>query len=158
MAHRLHTVGPEFVESAPVRLVFAAELSAPPEAVHRALAEEIEDWPTWFRAVKLARPLQGGTRREIHLKGGTRFVETVVARTPHRYTYRIDETNSPGARAWVEDWQLSPSKTGTRVQWTFAVDGTALFLLAVKLARPGIGRSFRDAARNLDRRLASAPA
>ncbi|NBM14757.1 SRPBCC family protein [Streptomyces sp. GC420] len=159
MAHRLRTAGPEFAENAPVRLLFTAVLSAPPEAVYRALAEETEAWPRWFTAVRRARPLDGGARREIRLVGGTRFLETVIVSEPaRRYAYRIDETNVPGARAWVEDWDLEPAGTGTRLHWTFAVDGPRGFRLAARLARPGIHRSFRDAARNLERRLASARA
>jgi len=40
------------------------------------------------------------------------------------------------------------------VQWTFGADGTALFRLAVKAGRAGLGRAFRDAVTELDRRLA----
>lgn len=38
MAHRLRSVGLDWAETAPVRLVFTAEASAAPEAVFRALA------------------------------------------------------------------------------------------------------------------------
>ncbi|PCG81368.1 MxaD family protein, partial [Streptomyces sp. WZ.A104] len=48
MARRLRTVGMEFVDSAPMRLVFAAEVSAPADVVYRALAEDVASWPSWF--------------------------------------------------------------------------------------------------------------
>lgn len=51
------------------------------------------------------------------------------------YAYRADVTNAPGARALVEEWRLTPAGTGTRVQWTFAADGTGPFRLALKLDR-----------------------
>ncbi|NEE27162.1 SRPBCC family protein, partial [Streptomyces sp. SID7982] len=35
MARRLRTVGRDFTDSAPMRLVFAAEVSAPPDVVYR---------------------------------------------------------------------------------------------------------------------------
>lgn len=159
MARQLRPVGLDFIQSAPVRLVFARVVSAPPEAVFRALAEDMPGWPEWFSAVTLARPAEGGTGREIRLKGGTRFQETVIAAEPAEvYTYRVDETNAPGVRALVEEWRLTPHGTGTRVQWTWAADGTAAFRFAVKLGRPGLGRAFRDAVVKLDRRLASARA
>jgi uncharacterized protein YndB with AHSA1/START domain len=152
-------VGLDFVPSAPVRLVFARVVSTSPEAVFRALAEDVAGWPEWFSAVTLARPTEGGARRQIRLKGGTRFQETVIAAEPAEvYTYRVDETNAPGVRALVEEWRLTPHGTGTRVQWTFAADGTAPFRFALKLGRPGLGRAFRDAVVKLDRRLASARA
>ncbi|MGW5735968.1 MULTISPECIES: SRPBCC family protein [Streptomyces] len=162
MARRLRPVGLEFAESAPLRLVFAREVSASPDAVYRALAEDVANWPAWFTAVTLCRPTEGadGTKgREVRLKGGTRFWETIVAAEPsERYAYRVDESNAPGLRALLEEWRLTPAGTGTRVRWTFAADGTAPFRLALSVGRSGLGRSFRDAVTALDRRLTTADA
>ncbi|MFF7236843.1 SRPBCC family protein [Streptomyces collinus] len=153
MAHRLRPEGPDFVGAAPVRLVFTREIAAAPEAVFRALAQDVAGWPEWFSAVSSARPTEGG--REVRLRGGTRFQESVlVARAPEVYAYRVDVTNTPGARAWIEEWRLAPAGTGTRVRMTFALDGTAAFRLVCRLVRPGVGRAFRDAVTALDRRLA----
>ncbi|MEV1023364.1 SRPBCC family protein [Streptomyces sp. NPDC050264] len=158
MARRLLPVGLDFVEIAPLRLVFAREVSASPDAVYRALAEDVAGWPQWFSAVTLARPLDDNTRREIRLKGGTRFLETIVAAEPGAlYAYRVDQTNAPGIRALLEEWRIVAVPGGTRVQWTFAADGVAPFRLGLKVGRAGLGRAFRDAVRALDHRLASAP-
>ncbi|MCX5418716.1 SRPBCC family protein [Streptomyces sp. NBC_00078] len=155
MTRRLRPAGLDFVETAPVRLVFAREISAAPEAVFRALAEDVAGWAEWFSAVRLARPLDGGARREVRLTGGTRFEETVLAaKEAEVYAYRVDVTNAPGMRALVEEWRLVPAGTGTRVQWTFAADGTAPLRLVLKAARAGLGGAFRDAVTSLDRRLA----
>ncbi|MEV0112750.1 SRPBCC family protein [Streptomyces sp. NPDC050844] len=159
MARRLRPVGLEFAESAPLRLIFAREVAAAPDAVYSALADDVTGWPEWFTAVTLCRPTDGGAGREVRLKGGTRFRETIVAAQPaQRYAYRVDETNAPGLRALLEEWQLTPAGTGTRVQWTFAADGAAPFRFAMKLGRAGMGRAFRDAVTALDRRLAAANA
>ncbi|MEU4035537.1 SRPBCC family protein [Streptomyces collinus] len=153
MAHRLRPEGLDFVGTAPVRLVFTREIAAAPDAVFRALAEDVPGWPEWFSAVSSARPTAGG--REVRLRGGTRFEESVlVAKAPEVYAYRVDVTNTPGARAWIEEWRLAPAGTGTRVRMTFALDGTAVFRLVSRLVRPGVGRAFRDAVTTLDRRLA----
>ncbi|WP_405495717.1 SRPBCC family protein [Streptomyces sp. NBC_00096] len=155
MARRLRPVGLDFLEDAPVRLVFSARTTAAPEAVYRALAEEVEGWPRWFRAVTLARPTHGGAGREIKLLGGIRFQETIMAVDPEqRYAYRVDETNAPAIRALLEEWRLTPSGSGTHVRWTFAADGPATVRFALAAARPGLGHSFRTAVRALDRRLA----
>ncbi|KUN06052.1 polyketide cyclase [Streptomyces yokosukanensis] len=155
MARRLRPVDIDFTGHAPVRLVFAREISAPPEQVFRALAEDVPGWPRWFSAVKLARPTDGGAGREIRLKGGTWFAETIlVAKAPEVYAYRVDSTNAPGARALAEEWRLTPRGSGTLVQWTFAADGTAPFRFVLGLARVGLGRAFRNAVTSLDRRLA----
>ncbi|MEU9480322.1 SRPBCC family protein [Streptomyces sp. NPDC048191] len=153
MAQRLRPVGPEFVETAPVRLVFTRDMAAGPETVFRALAEDLEGWPEWFSAVASVRPTRGG--RQVRLRGGIRFEETVLAaKAPALYAYRVDVTNTPGARAWVEEWRLAPAGTGTRVRMTFALDGTAAFRQVCRLIRPGVGRAFRNAVAALDRRSA----
>lgn len=158
MAHRLRPEGLGFLTTAPVRLVFAREVSAPAERVFRALAEDVPGWAVWFPAVTSARPVDGGAGRDVRLRGGTRFRETVLAaKEPEVYAYRVDVTNAPGARALVEEWLLAPAGAGTRVRWTFAADGTAAFRGVLRLARPGMGRTFRDAVTRLDRRLTASP-
>ncbi len=154
MARRLRPVGLGFVETAPVRLVFARAVSAAPDAVFHALAEDVPGWTAWFPAVTYARPIGEGAGREIRLRGGTRSVETVLAAArPEVYAYRVDLTNAPGARAMLEEWRLTPAGTGTHVRWTVAVDGTAPFRFVLARARPGFGRAFRGAVTALDRRL-----
>ncbi|MFB6816229.1 SRPBCC family protein [Streptomyces sp. NPDC056347] len=159
MPRRLRSVELEFIDTAPVRLVFAAEVSASPEAVYRALADDVPGWPQWFTAVTAARPTGGGAGREIRLKGGFTIHETIMARDPgERYAYRADRADAPGMRALLEEWRLTPAGSGARVQWTFAADGSLFYRLVLRLARPGVGRAFRDAVRNLDRRLAGSAA
>ncbi|MDT0436764.1 MULTISPECIES: SRPBCC family protein [Streptomyces] len=154
MVHRLRPVGIDFVETAPVRLVFAREIAAAPGPVFHALAEDVPGWRSWFAAVTLARSLDDGARREIRLRGGTRLEETVLtAKASELYVYRADATNIPGARALVEEWRLTPAGGGTRVRWTFAAAGTAPFRLAVRSGRAGMGRAFRQAVTTLDERL-----
>ncbi|MET9359371.1 SRPBCC family protein [Streptomyces sp. NPDC006632] len=158
MARRLRSVELDFAESAPVRLVFTARLSAGPDAVYRALADQVTDMPAWFSSVVAARPLDGGAGREIRLRGGVFFRETIMARDAGaRYAYRIDETNVPGVAAMLEDWRLAPVGEGTAVRWTMASGGPALFRLTMRAAGPGVGQSFKGAMRALDRLLASAP-
>ncbi|WP_329259495.1 SRPBCC family protein [Streptomyces pseudovenezuelae] len=156
MAHQLRAVELDFIATAPVRMVFAQEMSAPPKAVHRALAEDVPGWEEWFSAVTLARSTGDGSTREIHLRGGGRFQETILAaEAPEVYAYRVDVANAPGARAIAEEWRLTPAGPGTHVRWTFAVDGTAAFRMVARLGRAGLGRAFREAVRSLDRRLAA---
>lgn len=156
MPRRLRPVGLDFVGSAPLRLVFTDEISAAPGEVFKALAHDTEGWTHWFRAVTLARPTPHG--REIGLMGGVRFSETVLAADDAtRYAYRVDTTNAPSVRALAEEWLLSPTASGgSCVQWTFAVDAPAAARALLRLARPGLNRSFRDAVRALDAALVTA--
>ncbi|GLW46879.1 polyketide cyclase [Streptomyces sp. NBRC 14336] len=156
MLRRLRHEELGFVESAPIRLVFTREIAAPPDAVFTALAEDVTGWTDWFSAVTRAEPVEGASPgRRILLRGGVRFEESVLAADrPERYAYRVDATSAPGLRALVEEWRLTPAGTGTRMRWTFAADGPALFRVLLRAARPALGRSFRDAVTALDRKLA----
>lgn len=154
MTRPLRPVGLDFLQDAPVRLVFGAATAAPPQDVYRALAEEVEEWPRWFGAVTRARPTHDGAGREVRLVGGVRLQETVTAAEPgRRYAYRVDATTAPGVRALLEEWRLTPAGPGTHVRWTFAADGPAALRMALTALRPGLGQSFRSAVRALDRRL-----
>ncbi|MGO4455928.1 SRPBCC family protein [Streptomyces sp. M-16] len=144
MTRRLRPVGLGFTEDAPTRLVFTARASAAPDAVYRALAEEVTGWPSWFRAVTLARPTRGGGGREVRLMGGVRFQETVMAAVPgRRYAYRVDETNVPAVRALLEEWLLTPADrspgTGTApgTPATPAAPATPAMPVAPGTAAPG---------------------
>ncbi|MFI6937814.1 SRPBCC family protein [Streptomyces sp. NPDC050418] len=155
MARRLSPVGLDFLGAAPVRLVFAREIAATPAEAYRAIAQEVESLPKWFRAVKRATPHDGGARRTVALQIGIRFEETILASEPDEvYAYRVDETNAPGLRHLVEEWRITPAGTGCRVQWTFAVDASAPLRLFFKAAAPGLGVAFRSAAKSLDKLLA----
>ncbi|MCK7624794.1 SRPBCC family protein [Streptomyces sp. RS10V-4] len=155
MSRRLRSVELDFAASAPLRLVFTAETAAPPAAVYAALADDVPGWAEWFTGVSQAAPVDGGRCRAVRLAGGTRFAETVLAAEPGaRYAYRVDTTNAPVLRALLEEWRLTPAGGGTRVRWTFAADGPAAFRWLMPLARPALGRAFRDSVRALDRRLA----
>ncbi|MFI0987096.1 SRPBCC family protein [Streptomyces exfoliatus] len=157
MARRLRPVELDFTASAPVRLVFTATLAAPPAAVYRSLAVEVGSLPAWFTSVASAVPNGDGAGRTVRLRGGILFEETVLASEPDvRYAYRVDATNAPGVTALAEEWSLSPAGKGTRLRWTMAADGAAPFRVGLRLAGPGVGMSFRDAARRLDRRLTPA--
>lgn len=149
----LRRVETDFLDTAPVRLVFSLAVTASPEAVHRALAVDTAAWPAWFSAVKSARPTEAG--RDVALVGGVRFEETVlVDEPPKRYVYRADTCSVPGPRALVEEWRVEPAGQGSLVQWTFAMDGPAPLRLLTRALRPGLRRAFRGAVLSLDRRLA----
>ncbi|MCA1217326.1 SRPBCC family protein [Streptomyces sp. 8L] len=152
MVRRIHPVELDFVESAPVRLTFGAALGASPEVVYRELADRAEDWPDWFSGlVAVARTPEG---RQVRLTGGGQFWETVLAARPTtHYAYRTDRTNAPGMSALIEDWRLVAAAPGTRVRWTVATDGAALYRALVRAARPALARNFRVSMRALDRRL-----
>ncbi|MFC1407892.1 SRPBCC family protein [Streptacidiphilus sp. N1-12] len=159
MAKRLRPVTAEFLELAPTRLVFVSQLRAKPDQVFRELTEDASTWPLWFTAVRSAAytgppPYGPGAGRAVTLRGGSRFVESVVIwDAPHRFVYRVEQSNVPGLLAWMEEWLLAPSADGgTVLRFTMAIDAALTVRAAVRLARPGIARSVRAAATRLDAR------
>ena len=159
MAKRLRPVTAEFLERAPTRLVFVSQLRARPDAVFQELTEDASTWPLWFTAIRSAGytgppPYGPGAGRAVTLRGGAHFVESVVVwDEPHRFVYRVEQTNAPGLLAWMEEWLLAPSADGgTVLRFTMAIDAVNTVRVAVRLARPGVARSVRAAAARLDAR------
>lgn len=155
--HRLRPVGLDFLDTAPVRMAFSAVLLAPPPTVYHALADETRNWPTWFAAVKDARP-HGDHGRLVTLSGGLRFEETVLAAEPPlRYAYRADSVNRPGLRALAEEWRIAPVADTSMVQWTVAAEASPAVTLFLRGFRPALRAAFRHAVHGLDRQCAVPP-
>ncbi|MFJ6215952.1 SRPBCC family protein [Streptomyces sp. NPDC092296] len=165
MVRHLRPETTDFLDRAPLRLLFSALLAAPPEAVFRELAEVPEGWPRWFRQVASVEyvgdpPYGQGSCRRVRLIGGGRFVETVLVQEPgRRFVYRVEETSAPGVLALLEEWRPTPSPYGgTRLQWTVALDARQPLRAGWGATRPLLARAFRRAARRLDARIAGAAA
>ncbi|MEV6734171.1 MULTISPECIES: SRPBCC family protein [unclassified Streptomyces] len=155
----------EFLDRAPLRLSFAAQLEAPPDAVFRELAERPDSWPCWFPGFASAAyvgdpPYGTGTARRLQLVGGVRALETVLVWDPARcFVYRVEEAGVPGVRAMMEEWRPARSPYGgTMLHWTIALDVWQPVRAVWRAADPLPDRAFRRAARRLEARIASAAA
>lgn len=85
---------------------------------------------------------------------GITYRETIVAwDEPHRWTYRVDSTTVPMAKALVEEWTIEPRERHCIVRWTFAVDPGVFFTLTAPIAPHLMGRLFKRAMRKLERML-----
>jgi uncharacterized protein YndB with AHSA1/START domain len=159
MVKRLRPASLELLVGAPTRLVFTARLRSPREAVFQELTEDAATVPLWFREVRSARytgapPYGVGAGRVVVLRGGPRFVESVLVRhPPERFVYRAEATTLPGVRAWMEEWLLAPAADGgTVLRFTIAVDAAPALRAVLRLSRPGVARAVRRAAVELDAR------
>ena len=159
MGVRLSPVTTEFLQSAPLRIVVTQRLGASREALFRALTDDASTWPQWWREITRASytgpgPYNVGAGRSVSLRGGVRFVESVLVwDEPERFVYRIEETNVPGAHAWMEEWLLTDDQaSGTTVRFTIAIEGHAALELPLQAVRPMVMRSIRKAMRRLDAR------
>jgi hypothetical protein len=162
VSYRLRDVGLEFLDTAPVRLVFEAWVPARRENVFAAVTADPATW-SWFPAVsggsyEGAEPYGVGSGREVRA-AGVRYRETVMAwDEPSRWAYRVNECSAPTAWALLEGWEFEDGGDRTLVRWTFAFDPRLAFRLVLLFGRPIIGRVFRRAMRNLGVQLSESPA
>jgi hypothetical protein len=157
MPRRLRPEPLAFVNSAPLRLSYRAPMSASAKCVFLELTEDAARWPQWFREVSSASyaglpPYGQGTGRRVRLRGGVRYVETILAwEEGERLAYRVEESNLPGLDAQIEEWRLEPlPEGGCMLYWTMAVDGAPALGLLLSGLRAPVGRAFRRAAARLD--------
>lgn len=159
MRYHLREVGLEFLEQAPVRLVFEAQVPASRDRVFAAVTADPSTWK-WFPTLSGGcyegpGPQGVGSRRQVKATG-VRMRETIMAwDEPERWAYRVDESAAPMTRALLECWEFADRGDQTMVRWTFAADPTPVFGAMVKLAPGIIGRVFRRAMRNLGVELSS---
>ena len=162
MVTRLHPVTTDFLTAAPVRLVCEARLGSSPGSVYRELADDASSWPLWFREARsvayIGQPPYGvGAGRSVVLRGGIRFVESVIVAEPsQRFVYRVEEAGLPGVHAWMEEWLLRPAEDGgTLLRFTIAMDGDWALCALMRLSAPMVARALRRAAARLDARCAA---
>jgi hypothetical protein len=158
----LRQEGLDFLKTAPVILDFSQLIKAPQPAVWNEIGADPSNWVPWFPGLREGAftspaPYGVGTKRQVRVWGAGRYFETIVAWDEgSRMAYHVDRTSMPIARALIEDWVLeSTNDDTTMVHWRFAIDPTPIFGVALRVAPGTIGRTFRKAMRNLDRRLTS---
>ncbi|MCF2528306.1 SRPBCC family protein [Yinghuangia soli] len=153
----------EFVQTAPKRRAWSADLAASPKQVFAALTDDPDTWKHWFPNFKgggwLSEAPEGGhgvgARREVRLVKPVVFHETVMAyEEPTRWAYRIDGLTVPMCHALIEEWLIEPRGTGSRVTWTFAADPMPMIAFTLRFMPWAMSSTFRRAMKNLDRRLA----
>ena len=147
--HQLRSVDLEFLDTAPVRFVYEAELPATVEAVFAAISADPSTW-LWFPGLadgryESAAPHGVGTTRAISLEG-TVYRETILAwDAPTRWAYRVDESSVTTFDALAEDWVMEPRGDVTVLRWTFAVDPQPELAELIAGAEETIGTVFANA-------------
>ncbi len=149
--------GLDFIERAPKKWTFEAEVAAQQEEVFDAISADPSTWK-WFPGLSSGRyedDSRGvGTKRRVKMTGTT-YEETMVAwDRPRRWAYRVDACSVPLAAALVEDWVVEQrGDDRSVVRWTFAIDPKTLFKVGQPAAPTVMGRLFRKAMANLSDEL-----
>lgn len=160
MATTLRAEDTGFLATAPRVLELTREVKAAPEQVFDALVADPASWREWFPGLRggaYPDPAASGVgaRRQVVVRGMGRLAETVMAfDRPRRWVYRVDRSMLPVARALMEEWTLDGRAGVTSVRWRFAIDPTPVFGLLMLAGSSLMGRTFHQAMRNLERRLA----
>jgi hypothetical protein len=154
---KLRPVDLDFVRTAPRRHTNEAVIRAPRSRVFEAVSGEPDGWKDWFPGFSSGRyegePGVGAVR--VVKYQGTTFRETMLAwDEPSRWTFRVDSSTVPLAKALVEDWTFDDVPDGTLARWSFAYEPSLLGRVIAPLQIRTMSRIFQRAMHNLEERLA----
>jgi hypothetical protein len=160
--HQLRAEDSGFATAAPKVFTFDAVVDASRDRVFEAIVSDPRTWKTWFPGITgggyaSAGEQGAGAIRFLGL-AGVRVQESILVREePRRWSYRVDASPIPIARAIVETWLFEELRSITQVRWTLAIDPTVLFHLLLPFHQTAIGALWRRGMRNLSARLQQAP-
>ena len=153
----LRPVGPDFLDTAPRRFTHTAVVRRPPDALFETIARDPAGWGEWFPGFDRSGhwltggPPGTGSRRAVRM-AGVSYEETILAwQEPTRFAFRLDRASAPLAHALAEDYRIAEHRSGSTLEWTFAVDPRALMRPASRLLDPALARLLRRMAANLER-------
>lgn len=149
---RLQPVDLSFAARAPYACIHDADIAAPPLAVFEVLGD-LDGWPRRFGPAVhgewVTSPPHGiGAVRAVQV-GALYLVECFVAWEPgRRFAFTVIDANLPFARALLEDWQIAPTRDGSRVTY-------AIYYAPPLLLRPFAGAITRRLERDAKATLAN---
>ncbi|MFI7528889.1 SRPBCC family protein [Nocardia salmonicida] len=127
----------EFLASASNRYVHVLDIPAPPSEVWAALIADdaLVSWSGLVTGMRwiTPRPFGVGSRRVVTLGRIAALTERFYRwDDQRRMTFTVDSASIPGLRRFAEDIELASTATGTRLTWTFAVEGKPALQLLLR--------------------------
>lgn len=130
-----------FLDTAAHRYTHIVDIQAPAQQVWDTLVAD-DALVSWSPVVTAARwtaprPFGVGTTRDVTLGGLVRLSERFYRWDEgSRMTFTVDAASVPGLKRFAEDITLLPLATGTRIIWTFALEGSAVLRPLLAAASP----------------------
>jgi hypothetical protein len=146
------------LDTAPLRVVQSEVLPGTPDRVFAELADP-ERWLGWFPLMRKAAWTSAktacvGAERAVGLRLLGRFEERFLAWEPGaRFAFTMTASTSPLARRMAEDWRLSSTAGGTRIEWIVAAHPSTLGRAGTPALRLVMRRLFTQGMSNLTRIL-----
>ncbi|MGB0100599.1 MAG: SRPBCC family protein [Nocardioides sp.] len=128
MTFACERVGVDFFDSAPTLHRARVEVDATPERIF-AILLDADAWVAWAFPITgvdwtSGFPLEVGSTRTVHMRGGLVGYEEFIAYTHGvRMAFRFNEASKKGVRAFAEDYRVTELGDGRcAVDWTMAMD------------------------------------
>ncbi|MET0319067.1 MAG: SRPBCC family protein [Rhodococcus fascians] len=127
---RLKSVGPDFLDSASVRVRRHGVIAAPLHDVYTTVAANPSSWGRWCPGFSTesrwtSPPPHGvGSERTMRAFGSDIVEKILIWDEDRRWAFRIAESGMGAFSAFAEDWTFEAvTPTSTRVTWSMAADG-----------------------------------
>jgi carbon monoxide dehydrogenase subunit G len=151
-----------FLATASRRYVHVIDLTAPPRRVWKALCADdaLVSWSPMITRVEWTSPRPFGvdTTRVVTLGGVVRLAERFYRwNVNERMTFTVDAASIPGLRRFGEDIALEKTTGGTRLTWTFALEGETGVQQLLWLLDPANRILTSGIARGISRRVGDSP-
>jgi uncharacterized protein YndB with AHSA1/START domain len=149
-----------FLAGAALRYTHFVDISQPPQRVWAALTSDdaLVSWSPVITAARWTspRPFGVGTTRVVTLGGVARLEERFYRwEEGSHMTFTVDAASIPGLKRFAEDIALQPTPGGTRLIWTFALEGNALLRPLLAAASPVNRIVTKSIARGIRRAVAT---
>ena len=156
-------VGLDYFETAPVRFTATETIAATPDQVF-AVFLDADSWAKWVFAITGVDwtspfPLEVGSTRTVHMRGGLAAYEEFLAWEPgRRMAFRFNEMSKAGAAAFGEDYQVTDLGDGRcRVDWVMAMTPRGASRYTIPVIKPVMAAFIRKTLGNFRRYVESGP-
>lgn len=151
----LTTVGDDFFRTAAVSVTVTVDVRCPVDRLWDVLSADdaVVSWSPAVTEARWASASRGvGAIREVTL-GGVLGVKEHFYRWDknERMTFSAEAVTLPGVRAFAEDYVVTPTPSGSRLEWTVAMEFTRRNSLLARVVRPVLRFAIRDLARGVRR-------